>query len=76
MLFCFTDTSAEILLHVSGSVFCLKHHSLAHFSRMLLPLKGSKITCAKGAHFGTKNVVKIRHIKSSLAIGEDRVRVN
>jgi hypothetical protein len=47
MLFCFTNISAEILLHILGYSFCSKQHILAHFCRMLLPFKASKISSAK-----------------------------
>jgi hypothetical protein len=49
MLFCFTNISAEILLHILGYNFCSQHHILARFCQMLLPSKTSKIICAKTA---------------------------
>jgi hypothetical protein len=49
MLFCFTDPLAETLKHIFGYSFCTKHHILALFSQMQLPLKASKIICAKDA---------------------------
>jgi hypothetical protein len=47
MLFCFTNISAKILLHVLSRSFCTEHHILAHFCQMLLPLKSSEMNCAK-----------------------------
>jgi hypothetical protein len=55
MLLCFANISAEILLHILGYSFCTEHHILVHFCLMLLPLKASKITCAKAA--------LLRHLK-------------
>jgi hypothetical protein len=49
MLFCFTNISAEILLHVLGYSFYTQHHILAHICQMLLQLKASKIISAKAA---------------------------
>jgi hypothetical protein len=49
MLFFFTNISATILVHVLGYSFCTEHHILAHFCQMLLPLRASKIICAKAA---------------------------
>jgi hypothetical protein len=49
MLFCFTNISAEILLHVLLYSFCTELHVWAHFDQMLLPLKAAKIIGTKGA---------------------------
>jgi hypothetical protein len=49
MLFCFTNISSEVLLHVLGYSFCFERHILVHFCQMLLPLEASKIICAKAA---------------------------
>jgi len=50
MPFSFTAISAEILLHILGySSFCTERHIFAHFCQMPLPLKASKIICAKAA---------------------------
>jgi hypothetical protein len=49
MLFCFANISAEILLLILGCSFCIEHPILTHFCPMLLPLKASKISCAKAA---------------------------
>jgi hypothetical protein len=51
MLFYFTNISAEILLHTLGYSFCTEDHILAQHCQMLLPLKVSKIICAKAAPF-------------------------
>jgi len=60
MLLCFTNISAEILLHTLGYYFFTAHLILVHFCQMLLTLKASKIICAKATHwFGAKNVYKI-----------------
>jgi hypothetical protein len=47
MLFCFTNLSAEILLHNVSYSFCTEHHILVHFSQMLQSLKALKIMCTK-----------------------------
>jgi len=49
-----SNISAEILLHVLGNSFCTERHILAHFCRMLLPLKASKISATKLLYFCTK----------------------
>jgi hypothetical protein len=47
MLFCFTNISDEILLHVLGYTFSVECHILAQFCQLLLPLKALKIISAK-----------------------------
>ncbi len=49
MLFCFTNISAEILLHILSFSFCTERHPLAQFCQMWLRLNTSKIICAKAA---------------------------
>jgi hypothetical protein len=49
MLFPFTNISALILLYVLGYSFWTEHHILANVHSMPLPLKASKIFCAKAA---------------------------
>jgi hypothetical protein len=51
MLYCFAHNSPEILPHVLGYSFCIKHHILAGFCLMLLRLKATKIIGAKTALF-------------------------
>jgi hypothetical protein len=51
MLFCFAIISAEILLHILGYSSCTNRHNLAHFGKMLLPLKSPKISCTNTALF-------------------------
>jgi hypothetical protein len=46
-MFYFTNIFAEISLHILGYSFCLQHHLLAPFCRMLLPSKAQKIISAK-----------------------------
>jgi len=59
MLFCFIIISVEVLLYVLGYTFCVEHHVLVHFSKMLLPLKVSKILCTKATLLCTENVDEI-----------------
>jgi len=60
MLFCFTNISAEILLHILGYSFCAKGHILVHFCQMLLLFKALKIACAKSlTALEPKNVVEM-----------------
>jgi hypothetical protein len=47
MLLCFTNILAEISQHILSYSFCAEHHILVHFCQSLLPLKASKIICAK-----------------------------
>ncbi len=39
MLFCFTDISPEILLHILGCSFCKKHHILVPYLANYLTIK-------------------------------------
>jgi len=68
MLFCYTNISAEILLHVLGYDFHTKQHILAHFYQIQLPLKASKILAPKILFFGTKNVNEIDPMSQGLNI--------
>jgi hypothetical protein len=56
MDFCFTNISAEILLHILRNILCPEHHILAHFCQMLLPIKALEIMCAKAALLWRYNV--------------------
>jgi len=56
MVLCFTNLSAEILLHILINILCPEHHILAHFCQMLLPLKTLEIICAKAALLWCYNV--------------------
>jgi len=56
MLFCFTNISLEILLHLFGYNFCAESHILAHFCQMLSPLKALKLSAQKLLCFGAENV--------------------
>jgi hypothetical protein len=61
MQFCFTNISAEILLHVLGYSFRSECHILAHFDQKLLPLNAPKIICAKSCNgFTPKMLMKLR----------------
>jgi len=57
LLFCFTNNSAKKLLHILGYNICIEHNILAHFCKMLLPLKASKIICAKAVWLFYQNVL-------------------
>jgi hypothetical protein len=63
MLFCFANISAEMLLHIIGYNFCTEPHILAHFLQMLVPLRASKIICAKAALLCHQNVDEIDRCK-------------
>jgi hypothetical protein len=43
MLFCLTNISAKIFLHILYYSFCDECHILVHFCQMLLPAKTSNI---------------------------------
>jgi hypothetical protein len=49
MLFRFTNSYAEILLHILGYIFCDEYHILVLFCQILLPLKTAKSIIAKVA---------------------------
>jgi hypothetical protein len=49
MFFCLTNISAKILARALEYSSCTEHLIFAHFCQMLLPLKASKIICAKDA---------------------------
>jgi hypothetical protein len=57
MLFCFTNMSAEIIWHVLGYSFFTQYQILVIFCQFLLPLKASKIICAKDASTLTPKVL-------------------
>jgi hypothetical protein len=42
MLLCFTNISAEILLHILDYNFYIERHILAQLCQLMLPLKTSK----------------------------------
>ena len=58
-LFCFTNISADILIHIFGYNFCIEHYILAHFHSMLLSLKALKIISKEATIFGHQNVGEI-----------------
>ncbi len=49
MLFCLTNISAEILLHILVNVFCDKCRIVMYFCQVRLPLKDSEMICATAA---------------------------
>ncbi len=59
MLFCFTNISAEILLHTLGYRFNNEWCILAHFWQKALPLKGSRMLCAKDALISCQKIDEI-----------------
>ncbi len=58
MLFCFSNISAEILLHILGHYnLCTECHILARFCQMFLAaIESIKIICKRVFCFGAKNV--------------------
>jgi hypothetical protein len=59
ILFCFTNISAEILLHILGYRFCAEDHILAHFYYMGKQLEASKIVRAKATLLAPKILLKL-----------------
>ncbi len=59
MLFCFTNIFAEILLHTLGNRFNNDYSILAHFWQTALPLKASRMLCAKDALIWCQNIYEI-----------------
>jgi hypothetical protein len=60
MLICFTDISAEILLHILGYSFCTECHILAHFfAECSCHEKHRKLSAEILICFGAKNVGEI-----------------
>jgi hypothetical protein len=56
MPFCFSNISAEILLHVLGYSFCMESKKLAHFWQMLLSLN---YLCKSCSDLAPKMLVKL-----------------
>ncbi len=59
MLFCFTNISAKILLHILGYNFCAEYHILGDFCQPLLQFKAWKFFEQKLLYTGAKSVGKI-----------------
>jgi hypothetical protein len=59
MLFCFTNISAEIVLHILDYNVCTKHHILAQFCQCCYHKKHQKLSAQKLLCFSTKNVSEI-----------------
>jgi hypothetical protein len=53
-------------MHILGYGFCTKHHILAQFYHMLLPLNALKISLQKLLSFGTKNLGDIGQVAAGL----------
>jgi hypothetical protein len=73
MLFCFTNISAEILLHILDYNFYIEHHILAHLCQMMLPLKASKIISEKAHLLWRQNVGGIYPPRKSVKSLKSRV---
>jgi hypothetical protein len=51
MLFCFSNISAQILLHILSYSVCTERHIFSHFFQTLGPLKALKSNLEKAALF-------------------------
>jgi hypothetical protein len=72
MLFCFTNIFAEILLHTLGNRFNNDYSILANFWQKALPLKASRMLCAKDALIWCQKMVKLTPVACTINIYDRR----